>query len=230
MATLMTLWRLNTMAARIADSAALDQGLRAHLSDAPLWTGLVQVGDAQRAYVGVQGCSGCALGHCALGCRAGLIRRTLSAALGTDANSSLVRRGLDHTNIRVAFWVWPAAPDAPLLDGSLTQGWPRARLFLRWVPGSRLRVGGIVSLGGDADGPELTSRLRAARWRSLAIPRQAQRWVADPLTWAATLFHARTTAKPSILLPAPAAPMGEQDAGMITDCDAAVDLATSCAV
>jgi hypothetical protein len=199
MPDLMTLWRLTNIT-KIADPAALDQGLRAHLADASLWTGLVQVGTAQRAYLGVQGCSGCALGHCALGCRAGLIRRTLSAALGVEANSTLVRRGLDHADIRVAFWVWPAHPDAALLDGSLTAGWPRARLFLRWVPGSR-RVGGMVTLGGDAAGPELTSRLRAARWRALAIPPHARRWIAEPLAWAATPLHARTHAPPSILLP-----------------------------
>ncbi|RRR65741.1 MAG: hypothetical protein EI684_22230 [Candidatus Viridilinea halotolerans] len=200
---MMTIWKL-APDARLTNADAVAEGMRYHLTDAPLWTILAQAGpqQQQRAYVALHGCAGCALGHCELGCRAGLIRRTLRAGLSDPDGGTLLHHGLVTTGFQHFLWLWPARADAPLLDGALLHGWPRTLLTLRWAPGiPRPTVGGIVAFGGNA-GPDIRPRLHALDWDSREVPTILHRWVSNPLaTMVATLRTGRHAAAPTILLP-----------------------------
>lgn len=207
---MMTIWKL-APDAHLTDADAVAEGMRLHLADAPLWSIVAQAGpqQQQRAYVALHGCAGCALGHCELGCRAGLLRRTLRAGMSDPDGGTLLQHGFVRTGFDQFLWLWPAHADAPLLDGHILHGWPRARLTLRWAPGPRPSVGGIVAVGGDA-GPDLRPRLRALGWDAREVPRLLHRWVVNATaTMVATLRTARCGAAPMILLPWVEAPAPE---------------------
>lgn len=210
-----TLWRISNdlwaTAGSLADEHALARGLRAHLASVGLCSAVVQVGAAQRAYLALQGCEGCALDRCLPGCRVGLLRRTLRAALGKDAHLTLIRRGLDPFGYQHFLWAWPAGKDARPLSGEVLVGWPRARVITRWRLGrERWGVGATIALGGERQGPALAPRLRELGWTSRPIPPMLHRWATAPFGPLLGLRAGTWPGEPWLLLPAqPAEEAGE---------------------
>lgn len=199
-----TLWRLGPAIPPDPDHDALSAGLCNHLAHAGIGTCLIQIAEAQRAYVALAGCPGCQMGRCVVGCRVELLRRTLRAALGERATLTLVRRGLDPLGYRRVIWAWPASAGAQPIDGAILAGWPRARMALSWRPsGPRRRVSALIALGG-AGGPDVTGPLRAHGWACQEAPTLARRWLADPFGPVAHWRSGALGGAPWLLLPAPA--------------------------
>jgi hypothetical protein len=183
----MRTWRITTDSAAIiaGDQMSLSSGLRYHLAVAPLYSAIVQIGDRQQAYVTLEGCSGCAIGHCVEGCRTDLFRRVLSAAQGggmTPDPLELVRGGLKTSGYQQLFWVWPARRDAPPLRGDVLAGWSRARMVMQW--GTRRagngRISTMIALGGETAGPPIRPQLAAWGWATRAVPPFMLPWASDP--------------------------------------------------
>lgn len=201
MAHIQTLWRIGDTAPQEPDLDALVAGLSNHLAHDGLASCLVQIGARQRAYVALQGCAGCAMGRCAVGCRVELLRRTLRAALGEQLTLTPVRRGLDLLGYRRILLAWPASASAGPMGGEILAGWPRARMAIRWRRGeARRRISALVSLGG-ADGPDVVARLRERGWACLEAPTIAHPWLANPLAPAAHWRSGALTGEPWLLLP-----------------------------
>lgn len=196
-----TLLRIGETTPYDLDQGALVAGLRNHMAHDGLASCLVQIGAAQRAYVALQGCPGCATGRCSVGCRVELLRRTLRAALGEQVTLTPVKRGLDPLGYRRMLWAWPMSPSAQPLSGELLAGWPRARMAVHWRRGgARRQVSALVCLGGT-DGPDMAARLRAHGWASLEAPAVAHRWLVNPFGAAAQWCGAAVAGEPWLLLP-----------------------------
>ena len=132
-----TLWRISNSSWITADSMvdahSLALGLRAHLLGDGLCSAVVQIGPGQRSYLALHGCEGCAHSRCLPGCRVVLMRRTLRATMGADAQLTMVRRGLDPLGYQRFLWAWPSKKDAQLLssdrqfqvdpDGAYAEAW-----------------------------------------------------------------------------------------------------------
>jgi hypothetical protein len=122
-----TLWRLipNAMTA----SCPVVDALHTHLAHAPLTSVLVQIGGAQRLYLALDGCAGCADDRCLPGCRADLLHRALRARGAGEL--SLVPEGLAARPFTSGVLALPQR-DAQPLDGALLRPWADARLVLHW--------------------------------------------------------------------------------------------------
>lgn len=193
---------------------ALLTGLRRHLANAELVNGIVQRGDQQRAYVALDGCTGCAVGRCAPGCRVDLLRRILLAACDPvqPVTLSLVAQGLAAQALSRVVLATPG-PRAIPLDATLLHHWSDARLTLRWLTvGKRLEAGAVLAVGAGDHEPALV--LTAYGWRPTTLPvplatRLLARphMIGSPLTAATThdpaLAFAHTRAADT---PAPALP------------------------
>lgn len=208
-----TLYRLNGIADldTPSDLEALGRGLRHHLAHDAITSIVVRIGVAQRAYVALTGCPGCATGRCERGCRVQLLGRTLRAAFGEAASLTLIRRGLEPSGYQHSLWAWPL-PGAVPFAGELLAGWPRARVVLTWHPGTkRLPLSALITLGGaDTDaGLALAPRLRAQGWSCWAVPPPLHRLLlTHPLSPLARLRRGAWSGAPwllrSLATPAPA--------------------------
>jgi hypothetical protein len=198
-----TLWRINssTPAQQPLALEALRTGLRRHLGAAWLVTCLVQIGERQQAYVGLEGCPGCLSSRCEAGCRVEALRRTLRAA-SSALTLSAVRRGLAERPYTRAVVALPTRRAEPL-TGDLLQPWPEARLTITLRPGllgaSGLAAGATLHVGEGGPDPAATLQLRGWRaWRQWRL--RAPDFPTTPSLRVRALPHA-----PWLLLPATAA-------------------------
>lgn len=165
-----TLWRVEGAASMAAPSAneALVLGMRRHLAHAPLYSSLVQIAEQQRAYVSLDGCSGCSHSRCEVGCRVEALRRTLRAAYGVDtAQLSIVRKGLTPRPYTRCYVLQPiVASSVPLLDGKMLAQWPEARLTMGWEGQVKTQQAVTVVLYIGADGPEPYEVVADVGWKA----------------------------------------------------------------
>jgi hypothetical protein len=170
-----TLWRFAWRDTTLANKAT--EVLRIHLAHAPLTTVLMQIGDAQRLYLALDGCSGCADGRCLPGCRADLLRRALRAS--GVGELSLVREGLAARPYSHAVLALPSR-DAQPIDGALLSAWSDARLILHW----RNWTGGMLAATAlllTGEGPDPLAVVRACRWQTFALLGPLRRRVMQPI-------------------------------------------------
>jgi hypothetical protein len=191
------LWRLDDVTVDgLTSSEQLAGGLAQHLARSDLHTVLMQISDRQQAYVGLDGCSGCARGRCEIGCHVDLLRRLLKACGGQAAELRPVVGGLAtrrYTRLVVAI----PTRRARLLDGELLNAWPEARLTLHW---RGVRVAALLLVGADGPGP--ATIVREWGWRGLSVPVWVvRRWVCRPMP-PALRWSGRWRGVPTLLLPA----------------------------
>lgn len=172
----LTLWRIDQADHLAGNPDVLAIGLRRHLRVAPLQSILVQLGNRQQAYFMLRGCAGCAVEQCVEGCHVDLLRRTLRAAGGIETTLQRIAHGLVPQLYRHILWAWPATRDTTPISAAILAGWPLARLTLRWTPGTTPRVGALVALGGETEGPPVAPQLAACGWNALPIPPALHRW------------------------------------------------------
>lgn len=173
-----TLWRLENISVQMdIDAPLVADVLRVHLAHAPLTAVLMQIGAAQRLYLALDGCPGCADGRCLPGCRADLLRRALRASGAGEL--ALVREGLAARPYAQAVLALPSQ-DAQPLDGALLSAWSDARLILHWRTwtGDMLAATALLLTG---EGPDPLAVVRACRWQAFALRGPLRRWVMQPI-------------------------------------------------
>lgn len=161
-----TLWRLENISVQMdIDAPLVADVLRVHLAHAPLTAVLMQIGAAQRLYLALDGCPGCADSRCLPGCRADLLRRALRAS--GVGELALVREGLAARPYAQAVLALPSR-DAQPLDGALLSAWSDARLILHWRTwtGDMLAATALLLTG---EGPDPLAVVRACRWQAFAL-------------------------------------------------------------
>lgn len=170
-----TLWRLfhsdSTRPIQLAEV------LHVHLAHAPLTAVLAQIGDKQRIYLALDGCSGCLEGRCLPGCRADLLRRALCAA--EIGELSLVPEGLAARPYSHAVLALPGREAQPL-DGALLQSWSDARMVLHWRSwrGTSLVATALLLASQECDP---AAALRAYGWKSFPLPGALLRRADQPI-------------------------------------------------
>ncbi len=173
-----TLWRLENISVQMdIDAPLVADVLRVHLAHAPLTAVLMQIGAAQRLYLALDGCPGCADGRCLPGCRADLLRRALRAS--GVGELALVREGLAARPYAQAVLALPSR-DAQPLDGALLSAWSDARLILHWRnwTGDMLAATALLLTG---EGPDPLAVVRACRWQTFALLGPLRRRVIQPI-------------------------------------------------
>jgi hypothetical protein len=170
-----TLWRLAHTDSTVSTQVA--ELLRVHLAHAALTTLLAQIGDAQRLYLVLDGCSGCADGRCLPGCRADLLRRALRACGAGEL--SLVREGLAARPYTRAVLALPTR-DAQPLDSALLSPWSDARLVLYWRSwrGDTLLATALLLTG---EGPDPLAMVCVYGWQTFPLLGPLLRRLAQPV-------------------------------------------------
>ena len=200
------LWRLKGDPQAVAPEK-LTAGLRHHLQSDDLTTVVMQIGTIQQSYVLLPVCEGCALGGCALGCRASLLRRVLRSSGGEQCVLRAFPQGLRRRPYTRAVLAWPTRNAQPLTN-TLLAAWPEARLSLHWrqrLLRKHITVAALLLVG--ADGPAPAPALRAAGWSTLPLPDvrgQLARLLTRPVPSAALAILGRTwSGDPWLAAPTP---------------------------
>ncbi len=153
--------------------ARLTDGLRLHLRHGRLISVLVRIGAAERSYLALDGCPGCAIGRCQPGCHAALLQRLLHSCTATPP-LRLVPRGLAQRSYPRVCLAWPTHRAA--LPPKIDPGWTALRMELHWQPGTFPRLALLLAVG--ADGPAPAAWLRTQGWDTLSLPqRLARPWL-----------------------------------------------------
>jgi hypothetical protein len=193
------LWRLDGTSAASPSPERLAEGLRLHLEHSDLITILVQIGEAQQAYISALGCDSCHLGRHAPGCHIELLRRLLVA---TFAAVELVPipQGLARRPYTQAVLARPSRQSTPF-DGADLAGWDEARVMLHWQRGARgLTTAALVAVG---DGPDPAAFLHERGWSARPLPKGIGQRVANNPVPVAVWFRWIWPGAPFLLTPQP---------------------------
>jgi hypothetical protein len=180
--------------------------LRLHLEHTDLATILMQIGGQQHAYISAAGCEGCAYERCVPGCYVELLRRLLRACFDT-CTLRAIPGGLTKRPYHRAAIAWPTTKADPLIGVPLAP-WPEARLVVHWR-GRRRQVLAAALLAVGEDGPDPALFLRAAGWRTWALPKALLPAFAQSAPPAAIPFPRGWPHAPALLWQQPAALTGQ---------------------
>jgi len=180
-----TLWGIDSGAETMdVDHVRLVAGVHLHVIHSPITTVTMRIGEQQRSYIVLEGCAGCVLDHCRVGCPAALFRRLFqSCVTGATLNAVASPQGLACRPYTRGVFAWPNAHSQPV-DSTLLHLWADARLLIHWRRyGAHMCVSALLL--ATEDGPEPASAMRERTWRTLALPTgMVTRWrqAATPLT------------------------------------------------
>lgn len=199
-------WQLRMPDKRMPALAPFAPIVAPYLAHAPLTATLVRLGAAQRVYLALAGCAGCAAGRCVPGCRAALLGRALSAAGVGEIIPVGALAARPYRRFAIAT---PTRSARPLTDAAL-QEWDEARLVVHWPAGSGPRLACGVTLLVGRDGPEPARLLREHGWRAYSVHPQLARAIRSPVPhgawptgrWCGAPFLPLPARTP-LLLPAP---------------------------
>jgi hypothetical protein len=198
-----TLWRLEGATDEtLLQPLWLERGLQLHLQHTELTSVLMQIGEQQQAYVGLDGCDSCAHGRCKPGCYVELLRRLLRVCF-TGGKLHSVPGGLARRLYGRVALAWPTAKIAPLTNLSLAP-WSEARLMMQWR-GTYEQTACAALLAVGADGPNPAAALQVQGWQAWALPKALGTRLANNARPPRLPFARSWPHAPTLLWPQPSA-------------------------
>lgn len=176
-------WRLSfpptdTTTPMLVKPGVWQENLRRLTRRSPLVSVLMQIGEQQVAYLGMNGCARCGYGvRHEVGCFAGLMQRSVTDCFGQGTEMNRVSKGLtDRPYTRIVL-AWPRAGEATPLDGTMLNWWNEARMVVWWRR-KTLDTAALLAVGSPLDeAPEPAEALQTFGWETRELSPFTPRWL-----------------------------------------------------